>query len=81
MLSASAIAYPGMGADMGTFHKRAAIEKRQGSTTGPPGVDAATGPTGQAIQACLNNSDSCERSNEPKVGQSIPTPDSMLTLT
>jgi hypothetical protein len=65
MLSASAIAYPGMGGDMSAFHKRGALEKRANAP--PPNIDSATSDTAVAIKSCLDTSDSCEASDSPKV--------------
>lgn len=69
MLSASALAYPGMGADMSSFHKRGELEKRAGAppaTPPPANIESATSPIAQAIKSCLDTSNSCEASSSVK---------------
>lgn len=69
MLSASALAYPGMGGDAGAFHKRMDVAaKEQKRAVGlPPALDAANSQVAQDIKACLDTTDSCEASDVQKV--------------
>lgn len=69
MLSASAIAYPGMGADMGAFHKRGALEKRVPGPL-PDNIASASSAVASDIKSCLDTSTSCEASDIPKVSHS-----------
>lgn len=67
MLSASAMAYPGMGGDAGAFHKRMAEVSTKERRDLPPSLDSATSQVAQDIKDCLSTSASCEASDTPKV--------------
>ena len=69
VLSASAMAYPGMGADMGAFHKRGALEKRVPGPL-PDNIAGASSAVADDIRSCLSTATSCEDSNLPKVRHS-----------
>lgn len=67
MLSASVLAYPGMGGDAGAFHKRMAEVSTKEKRDLPPSLDSATSQVAQDIKDCLSTSTSCEASVIPKV--------------
>lgn len=67
MLSASTMAYPGMGGDAGAFHKRIAEVSTKEKRNLPPSLDSATSQVAQDIKDCLSTATSCEASDTQKV--------------
>ncbi|TID27727.1 hypothetical protein E2P81_ATG00484 [Venturia nashicola] len=66
MLSASAMAYPGMGGDASAFHKRMAEVSTKEKRDLPPSLDSATSQVAQDIKDCLSTATSCEASDTAK---------------